>query len=210
MKSGLAHVYWLGGSPCAGKSAVAEALAGRYNLRLYRVDDATAAHQQRATAEAQPAFFRLNQLGCDELWMRPLAEQVASEINYCADQFALVVEDLLSLPNDTPILAEGTSLLPRPTHALLADSHRALWLTPTSDFQRTYYAQRPWIHEVLRDCTDPDVAFQNWMARDVEFARWVAAEAEALGLRHLLVDGTRSLDKTVALVAAWFGLARGY
>ena len=33
------HVYWIGGSGCAGKSTVTEILAERYGLATYHQDD---------------------------------------------------------------------------------------------------------------------------------------------------------------------------
>ena len=48
-RAALAHVRWLGGAPDAGKTTVARALAHRFGLRLYLLDDAQPAHWARAT-----------------------------------------------------------------------------------------------------------------------------------------------------------------
>ena len=50
----LAHVYWIGGSPCAGKSTVADMLGERYGVHVYHVDDHAEDHSARATATDQP------------------------------------------------------------------------------------------------------------------------------------------------------------
>lgn len=36
----LKNVFWLGGSPCAGKSSISEILANRFDLEVYQVDKA--------------------------------------------------------------------------------------------------------------------------------------------------------------------------
>lgn len=47
LRQALAHVWWVGGSPCAGKSTLAAILARRHGLALYRCDEALAAHLRR-------------------------------------------------------------------------------------------------------------------------------------------------------------------
>ena len=35
----LSHILWIGGSPCAGKSTVADIIRDRYGIVLYQADD---------------------------------------------------------------------------------------------------------------------------------------------------------------------------
>lgn len=202
-----AHVYWIGGSPCAGKSTVAQALADRYNLHYYQCDAWFATHQQRAAPTQQPTLQRLVDLSCDEIWLPPVAEQVARVQTIYHEEFALILDDLCALPMDRPVLVEGAALLPQLVLPYLPRRQQAIWLTPTPAFQRTHYVQRSWIHDVLRACTDPTQAFQNWMARDEAYAAWIKEQATATGLRLLQVDGRQSSDELMAQVATWFMLA---
>lgn len=55
----LARVYWLGGSPCAGKSLIADSLVQTYGFQVYRCDDAFFRHEKIVTLEHQPIFYRL-------------------------------------------------------------------------------------------------------------------------------------------------------
>ena len=180
----LSHILWLGGSPCAGKSTIADRLAQWADLPVYHVDAAYEAHKTRADPVQYPTFHRLSHLECDDLWMRPVATQFATEIDFCAEEFSLIVEDLLALPTHQPILVEGTSLLPSQVSAQLTSPRQAIWLVPSESFQRTHYARRPWIRASLKDCRQPAQAFENWMARDARFARWVAAHEAESGLRQ--------------------------
>lgn len=206
LKRELAHVYWLGGSPCAGKSTVGEILAQRYDLRFYRVDEQYDEHFLRGVTSEFPTFSLLNRLEGDALWMRPVDEQIQTEISYCADEFTFIIEDLLALPTTKSILAEGTSLLPGHTVKLLNKKQRALWLIPTPEFQRYHYSQRPWIHSVLKSCTNPRQAFLNWMARDEGFARWVEKETKALWLTCIINDGRLTPQELAEKVARHFRL----
>ena len=55
-------------------------------------------------------------------------------------------------------------------------------------FRRTHYARRPWIHEILERTSQPEQAFENWMQRDADFARWLEAQVAAQELAWLSVD----------------------
>lgn len=202
----FAHLYWIGGSPCAGKSTVAQALADRYNLHYYQCDAAFPEHQRRASPIHQPTLQRLAALSCDEIWLPPVADQVARVQAIYREEFPMILDDLCVLPTDRPILVEGAALMAPLVLPYLLRPQQAIWLTPTPAFQRTYYAQRPWIQEVLRSCTDAAQAFANWMARDEAYAAWVNAQATAAGLRLVQVDGRQRSDELTAQVAIWFAL----
>ncbi len=206
MTKELAHVYWIGGSPCSGKSSIADLLAEKHGMTVYRCDDAYFRHQTVISAEAHPVFSRLAHASCDELWLRPVAQQVREEIELYREEFPLILADLASLPPTRPVVAEGAALLPDLLAGLRADPNRAIWVVPTEPFQRERYAKREWRHEVLKDCSDPELAWRNWMDRDAGFANNVAKAAGDQGYRVVVVDGARSIDANLRLVEAHFGL----
>ena len=70
----LAHVYWIGGSPCAGKSSIADILAATYGLTLYRTDEAYSRHEKVVTPEQHLIFYKLTHCSSEELWMRPVEQ----------------------------------------------------------------------------------------------------------------------------------------
>jgi hypothetical protein len=63
-----------------------------------------------------------------------------------------------------------------------------------------------WVQGILGQCEHPEQVFQNWMDRDVAFARWVSQEATRLGLRVLRVDGRRTVRGNAEVVQAHFRL----
>lgn len=199
-------IYWLGGSPCSGKSTVAEILAKRYNLHYYRCDDAFTRHQQASSTTNQPTLHQLGTLTSDEIWLAPVAEQLQREIAIYREEFAMILADLETLPADRPILAEGAALMPE---LVARDSQwrtHAAWIVPTPAFQQHHYAQRAWVADVLSTCSAPEQAYANWMARDEAFAHHVTTTAEEHNLPLLQVDGTKSIEANAAWVAGQLGL----
>jgi 2-phosphoglycerate kinase len=202
----LKQIYWIGGSPCSGKSSIAAGLAGTYGLRVYHCDDAYFRHAKIITQEKQPVFYKLTHSTSEELWIkRPAAQQIREEIELYREEFPLILNELLTLPK--PFLAEGSALLPECVTPLVHDPRRAIWIVPEAKFQRSHYEQRDWAHEVVRDCSDPEQAFNNWMQRDIGFARFVAREARMQNMRVLTVDGSRTLEENLAFVERYFQLA---
>lgn len=199
-------MYWIGGSPCAGKSSIAQALAEQYGLYFYHSDGELPRLFAQLPSAQQPVMSRLHQADCPGLWLRPLAQQVREALIYCEEAFAWHWTDLQTLSPGRPILIEGVPCLPHLVCPHLTQIHHAIWLVPTEAFQRHHYAQRSWIHEYLQDCPDPERAFENWMARDARMAVWMAQEARRLGLTVLTVDGGQSLAATAAMVAGHLGL----
>jgi len=207
LKETLAHIFWLGGSPCAGKSSICEVLAERHNLRCYHCDVAFNEHRHRFTPAGQPTLFKWTHTPWDELWMQPAAVLLDEAIACYREHFDLILQDLRAFPKTIPILAEGNPLLPDRVFDLLRHPRQAIWLVPTAEFQKKCYPERgAWVQTILSQCTDPDQAFQNWMARDIAFANWITGKATALQLTLLPVDGQRTIAENAELVARHFGL----
>ncbi len=193
----LSHILWLGGSTCAGKTAVAKRLAAVHGLRVYHCDEAFEEHRRRARPDLHPGFCRLMDLSARELWSLPADEQVRSLLAFYDDGLQMILEDLRDLTAGGSVLVEGTGLLPARIATLAASPRQALFLISTPGFRRRLYAARgEWVLAM------PAAAF----ARDDELAKRRAEEAAALGLPVLAVDGTRTVEETAALVARSFGL----
>ena len=209
------HLYWLGGSPCAGKSSMAALLAQTYDLRVYAVDEALPRQLAQLTPAMQPVLYKWTHTPWDALWMQPpavlLDEAIAAYREHCRLVVAEIGAEAATL---RPVLVEGTCLLPecvaphlpaRPMGTRHWARH-GLWVVPTAAFQRDHYPRRgPLVQSILDQCRDPDQALTNWMDRDVAFGRWVAAEATQRGYRVLVVDGSRTVADHAAQVAAHFG-----
>jgi hypothetical protein len=203
----LDHVFWMGGSPCAGKSSIADLLSQQHGLRVYHVDEAFQEHRAQITPQAQPTLHRFLNTPWNEIWMRPVDVLLAEAIAAYGEHFEMILEDLRGLPRSPPVLAEGTALLPGRVHRLLTDPRRAIWVVPTETFQRDHYPKRgEWVRSILEQCAQPEQALRNWMDRDVAFAAWVRQEVRRLGLRLLHIDGGRTIAQNARQIEEYYGL----
>jgi 2-phosphoglycerate kinase len=205
-EDGLTKVFWLGGSPCSGKSSLSEILAGRFDLDIYHVDDAFETHRQRLDPAQQPALSKWLASSWNDRWMQPVDSLVHDAIACYREHFALIADDIAARPSGKSLLVEGTALLPRGVADRLGQNSRAIWVIPTASFQRERYSERQWARTIVEQCDNPEVAFHNWMERDIRFAEWIEAETSALGLQLLKIDGNRTIAETAEEVARYFEL----
>lgn len=202
----LAQAYILGGSPCSGKSTLAQQLSQKFKLPYYKVDDHQEAHAQRIDPILHPTMSKYAAMSWNEIWMRPIPDQVAEEFVFYRERFEMIHEDLGEFDATKPIILEGAAYLPELIAQHGADPRRVVYLVPTKEFQLHYYRQRPWIHSILQACTDPEQAFANWMQRDHLFGQEILRQAEAYGYKTILVDGRRTIAEQLAEVEKQFKL----
>ena len=195
------EIYYIGGSPCSGKSTVAESLAAHYNLPYFKVDDHLDDFTARGAAAGLPVCQRILQMSADETWLRPPQVQCQEEMDYYREIFPLVMKKLAEA-NAPRVITEGAAFLP----CLMAEAAHYIAITPSREFQISRYRERPWVPHVLQDCTDKALAFANWMERDALFAEEVRRQCVQLDLPHLLTDGTISPEERLRQVTARFGL----
>lgn len=183
----LDHVYWIGGSACAGKSTLAEMYAKKYGLELYSCDDYFNEHLNSIT-DNYPGMFKVSKMNPEQAFVsRTIDEQLKVYIQSLEEDFQFVIKDLYQKGNK-PIVVEGNQLLPYLVSPYLTKTHRGIWVIPTKEFQEKYYANRSWISSILDSTSNPQKAFANWMTRDALFANMVAKEAKILNLSLLTVD----------------------
>lgn len=126
---------------------------------------------------------------------------------FAGEGFDLILADLLALPREPPILVEGFRLLPRLVAPLLSQPHQAVWLAPTPAFRRTAFGRRGFTWEIPARTSQPERALSNLLHRDQLFTEAVVAEAAALGLHVIEVDGALGIAEVSACVAQRLGLS---
>lgn len=76
--------------------------------------------------------------------------------------FNMIIEDLLRLPREPGVIAEGFRLLPCLVELLLPMPARAVWLLPTPAFRRAVVESRGGSASgFLAKITDPERALRN-------------------------------------------------
>ena len=202
---GRTRRLWVGGAPCSGKSTIVSALCQDHALEAYHCDDHWDRHVAQATPAAQPRMCALRTMSWDDIWMRDVTVQVKDELALYREQFPMILSDIESVADSETVLAEGAALLPESVATQIRDRHQAIWVVPTEAFQRRIYRSRgPWVEQILAQCSDPETAWDHWMARDAAFAHTVAEQARALWLEVLWVDGQETVEQVRVRVEAWF------
>jgi hypothetical protein len=203
----LRHVYWIGGGSGAGKSTIARRIAARHGLQLYATDDVMSDHASRSTPEDTPFLTEFKAMDMDERWVNRSPETMLETFHwYRGEGFGLIVEDLLHLPREPCVIAEGFRLLPHLVQPLLAARNYAVWLLPTPDFRRAALDSRGSTWEIARRTSDPEAALRNLLARDRMFTTRLYEEARHLGLRAIAVDRTMTEDDLAERLAEVFRL----
>ena len=203
----MTDIYWIGGAPCSGKSTIAEKLAYKHGLSLFKSDDHMYAHMNLARAEKQPVMAKVASLSWDAIWTRPVAVQVQDEFDFYREEFDMLLEELALYPQGQPILAEGNAWLPELLGRLQPPPEHSVFLIPTKEFQVANYSQRQFIKDILSQCADPQAAFANWIERDACFGETVDQAARQMGLPVIRVDGRLSIEEITRLVEKALHLA---
>ncbi|MEO0666987.1 MAG: hypothetical protein AAFZ99_03660 [Pseudomonadota bacterium] len=201
LPAALSHVRWIGGGSGAAKSTVARTLADAKGAVVYDTDAVMRDHADRCPRDQCPKLASFIGMTMDERWVCRTPQQMLEMFHWFAGEgFDLIVEDLLALPRDRLVIAEGFRLLPRLVAPLLADTRHALWLLPTPAFRRRAFDARGTTWDIPQRTSNPDIALTNILARDALFTDRLRGEAAALGLYILQVDGALSEDALLARI----------
>ena len=101
--STTSQIFWLGGSPCSGKSSIAEQISEKSGVSVYHLDQVLyERHIENITREEQPVIYKWHTTPWDEL---------------------------LALPDSAAVLVEGNVLLPDRVNEFISAPKQALWMT---------------------------------------------------------------------------------
>lgn len=203
----LRHIRWIGGGSGAGKSTVSRQLAEKHGLRLYKCDEMQSSHTARSNPADHPLLHAFLAMTMDERWAQRTPEVMFRTFHgYQGEGFELLLEDLLDMPTDQPILVEGFKLLPRLVAPLLSQPNQAVWLIPTPQFRSAALESRGSLWSIAGRTSDPERALSNLLARDAIYTEEVFKEAAALHLNTIEIDGSFSVVELVACVEECLGL----
>lgn len=201
-------VYFIGGSPCSGKSTVAQALSDQYHLRYFKVDDHLEKYMNMAAKDGKPCCKAIANMTPEQIWMREPVVQCDEEIKIYEEIFPYILADVEKTDCAHGVITEGAAYLPSLMKACAVPANRYISITPAKEFQVSHYRQREWVPYVLEGCSDKEKAFENWMERDALFAKIVQQQCLHLGYSSLINNGTKAVEDMIAMIAAHFGLQR--
>lgn len=194
LRDRLRHVRFIGGGSGSGKSTIAHRLSDEHHLRLYETETFSRYLDALSPADA-PLLHAFAAMDMDERWLSRSPEAMRDSFHgFQGEGFQLVIEDLLALPRQPPVLVEGFTLLPRLVAPLLSHPQQAVWLLATPDFRRAAFESRGSTYDIPRRTSDPERALTNLLERDRLFTDDIAREANALGLSVIHVHLETSID----------------
>lgn len=176
-------------------------------MHLYDTDAMMGAHAGRITAEDAPMLHEFIAMDMDQRWLNRTPETMLETFHwYRGEGFDLLVEDLLALPPDRPVIAEGFRLLPDLVQPLLAAPHQAVWLLPTPEFRRAAFDGREGTWSIAGRTSNPERALANLLERDAMFTDRLRKQTADLGLNAFEIDTALDEDGLDRRITALFGL----
>jgi 2-phosphoglycerate kinase len=207
LRARLGHVYWIGGGSGAGKSVTARRLAGQHGLSVYSTDEAMADHGRRFSPHEAPLLSAFKTMDMDERWLLRSPQAMLDSFHWFhGELFSLIIEDLVRLPPEPGVIAEGFRLLPQLVKPLLAQPDHAVWLLPTPEFRRAAFTSRGSLWQIAGQTSDPDRALDNLLERDRLFTDLLRAETKRLELPAIEIASPMTEDDLAGRVSAIFGL----
>jgi len=180
-------------------------LASVHDLTLYDCDWHYVDEHGQRPGGVPPGWYEQSM---DQRWLLPSPPTLAErDLASWTSRFAFVIQDLLALPSDHPIIVEGPSLLPWSVAPVIAAPSQAVFLMPTRSFREAVLARRDRDLPESRfeaKTSDPDAARRNRLDRDDLMAGRIEAACKELGLRRVSMDGLRDLDDTRGLLEQHF------
>lgn len=206
----MPDIYWMGGSPCAGKTTISEIIGQEFGWQIYQIDRYVESYLQRADEKKHPFLTAYNKMGLKNFLLQDPLEQVSQVIGMSHEQFQFIQEDIAGLSGDKAILVEGSNMLASDVMKQAKTASQCIWLVPTEEFQlKTYPKRGSWVQDVLRHHYEPEegvFAFERWMQRDATMAKKTAEEALAYEIPVITVDDSVSLLDNAEIVMRHFGL----
>ena len=203
----MINTYYIGGSPCAGKSTIAEILSQKYHLYYFKVDDSLDSYTKLGALKGYPICKKTNEMSAEQIWMREPVLQCREEFEFYEEVFEYVLADLKQISCENGVITEGAAYVPKLIKQLGLPHNRYISITPTEEFQISHFKRREFVSYVLNGCSDMERAFSNWMERDILFAQEVQKQCYEERYASIINDGSIEIDELVSRVAKHFALS---
>lgn len=201
----LRNVYFISGTPCAGKTTITRALGKKFGLPVYVIDDQFTVHQLLSDKEHQPNMNRQFR-DADEFFGRSVEEYKSWLLGNSREQLDYVLLDLIRQSRDRVVLCDIHLIAEEA--ARITDPSRIAFLIKEPKELVDAYISRP-DHQPFRDFIRSASDFEKAKATcnatlySLNIDRY--SYIRNSGFFWLERDDTRSVEETADLVAEHFG-----
>lgn len=205
IKQYLKNVYFIAGTPCGGKTTVSRALAKKYGIMVYDIDERFDEHQAMSDPVSQPAMNR-NFRNADEFFGRSVEEYKAWLLKNTREQLDFVLLDLMRLSQNRKVLCDCHLTLEQA--ATVTDpSHIAFMIKKPVNLVDEY-CNRPdhqGFSDFIHSATDFEAAKATCNETLMSLNEKYYEDVKASGYFYVDRGDGLSVEKTVALTAQHFG-----
>jgi len=206
IKHHLKDIYFIGGTACGGKTTLAKKIAEKYDMIYYNADDAMINHFKIANKEEQPQMSREFK-DAEEYFNRPIKEYSKWILDINEEAFDMVLLDLLRLPKDKPIIAEGHF-----DSKLLKDIipyNNVIFLFAEDDLiLRDYYGRddkKPML-DAINKLSNPDKVIKHTLDLTCKITHIQLKSVESSGMLYLVRNFESTPEKTLKIAEEHFNL----
>lgn len=177
-----------------------------YRLPVYHCDEHYKEHIARSKYYLCPTIDKLACLSEEDYWMRPIREQYAEVIEFYKEEFLIMIDILCeNYQDEIPLIIEGSIIMPEMIEKFNFPKGNSIWMIPTEKFQiRQHMFRGEWVYNILSQCNNPSKALDNWMKRDILYAKYIKNQCKKFDFPCFVNDGNLSKDGLFLKIKNYF------
>lgn len=187
-------MFLLGGAPGVGKTTLGRALAARLGIASVTIDDLLTVAQAVTSPESHPGLHVMRRRPHLEYFTDSSLDQLKADAELQHEATWPFVQQLIlkrALWAPSPIVIDGWQLRPSTVARLGVPHVWSGWIVASpSVLEERERRNTEW----MRESSDPDRMFANFLARSLWFNELVRHEATELQMNVLLQSGKATVD----------------
>ena len=205
VKEYLRNVYFISGTPCAGKTTITRALGKKFGIPVYVIDDQFTVHRLLSDGAHQPNMNRAF-ADADEFFGRSVEEYKNWLLGNTREQLDYVLMDLIRLSQDRVVLCD-LHLIAQEADRITDPSRIAFLIKEPKELVEAYISRPD--HQAFRDFIHSASDYEKARARcnetlyslNIERYNYIR-NSDYFWLER---DDGRTVEETAALVEKHFG-----
>ncbi len=199
-------IYYIGGSPCSFKTAIAQKMSEEYSFKVYNADNHIERYLEIGAKKRNKVLKKMKRISVLEQWFLDLDVQFNNEIALYYFAGKVIKGDLKRFYKNKDILVEGCPIIPEFINRKEVDSENYVVLVSSKSFERSVFETREYITRYLNLTEDKELAFENWLKRDEMIANYYKEEALKYGYKCIEINKNSKFEDVYNEVIEHFKL----